>query len=360
MNDNDKSYLLTEDGFGVHTFELNFSSWVWKDYYTVLKNVRSSGCYVVTNGNKKRIPVIPKNHKGIRMYIGQTENVWNIKVIVTPRMLLDNDSSPISILRCCDSMKEMEVRFNAAMFEILGEGFRLDDFFLSRVDCCVNIMLSETYSAARYIKLIRRSIMYNSNAKIIEYGSDDPNTDEKNRHSFRIETDGLQFTAYDKYFQLENQGKDYESISDSLLRLEIAVGRERIRCVKLDNNLENNRKILRYFVSSGKKVFNDFIKKHFYNGAYCSYQFMRALIADSDCTHKIKERMLEFSKVQYNYDSVMDIKNIFLNEIGGSKYGSMIKAFNRLGISPISLSTRDQHGRTMIPGLYTLLQLGKE
>lgn len=357
MNGHDKLYSLTEDGFGIHTFELNYSSEIWTKFYAILGNVYSE-CQVYTIN--KNIAVIPKGHQGIRMYISRFDNAWNIKAIVTPRMLLDNDSSPLSILRCCDSMKEMEVRFNAAMFEILGEGFRLDDFFLSRVDCCVNIMLSETYSAARYIKLIRRSIMYNSNAKIIEYGSDDPNTDEKNRHSFRIETDGLQFTAYDKYFQLENQGKDYESISDSLLRLEIAVGRERIRCVKLDNNLENNRKILRYFVSSGKKVFNDFIKKHFYNGAYCSYQFMRALIADSDCTHKIKERMLEFSKVQYNYDSVMDIKNIFLNEIGGSKYGSMIKAFNRLGISPISLSTRDQHGRTMIPGLYTLLQLGKE
>lgn len=56
----------------------------------------------------------------------------------------------------------------------------------------------------------------------------------------------------------------------------------------------------------------------------------------------------------------MNIKKKFLDEIGGSKYGSMIKAFNRLEISPISLSTRDRHGQTMVPGLYTLLKLGKE
>lgn len=357
MNDHDKLYSLTEDGFGIHTFELNYSSEIWTKFYAILGNVYSE-CQVYTIN--KNIAAIPKGHQGIRMYISRFDNAWNIKAIVTPRMLLDNDSSPLSILRCCDNMKELEKRFNSVMVKILGEGFRLDDFSLSRVDCCVNIMLSETYSAARYIKLIRRSIMYNSNAEIIEYGSDDPNAEKKNRHNFRIKTGGLQFTAYDKYFQLEDRDEDYECISDSLLRLEIAVGRDHIRNVILNNDLKHNRKIIEYFVDSSKMFFTDFVENHFCKGDYYSYQVMKCLISESDCTHKIKKRMLDFAKAQCNYDYFMNIKKKFLDEIGGSKYGSMIKAFNRLEISPISLSTRDRHGQTMVPGLYTLLKLGKE
>lgn len=359
MKKTEKEYSLTKDGFGVHTFELNIKSMKWDEYYSVLENVYSSECQIYTV-EKRKIWVLPKNYMGVRIYIYSTGKVCGIKVIVTPRMLLDNNASPVSILTSGNNMKELERKFNYAMFETLGEHYTLESFFLSRIDCCVNVMLSETYSAARYIKLIRQSIMYNSQDRIERYKSDVPEADEKNKHSFRLYTDGFTFTAYDKYFQLEDREEDYESVSDSMLRLEIAIDRRHIEKEILDNDLKRNIKTIEYFVERSREIFKDFVKNHFCMGDYYCYSFMIDIIATSDCTQKTKSRMLEFAKAQYNYDSFMDVKKKVLNEVGISKYGSMIKAFKKLEISPISLSYRDQHGQPMIPGLHTLLCLGKE
>lgn len=356
----EKEYVLTDDGFGVHTFELNMTSRDRKEYYNVLENVYSSGCRIHTIERKQEIQVFPKDYKGIRMYIYCKDDVWGIRVIVTPRALLDKNASPLSILSSRHNMKELERNFNYAMFDTLGENYTLETFSLSRIDCCVNVMLSEAYSAERYIKLIRRSVMYNSQDHIERYEPDDPNADENNKHSFRLYADGLTFTAYDKYFQLEDREEDYESVSDSMLRLEISIKRHHIEKEILENDLKRNIKVIEHFVESSKEIFNDFVKIHFCKGDYYCYSFMVDIIAASYRAYNIKNRMLKFAKDQYNYESFMDIKKKVLNEIGVNKYGTMIKAFKKLEISPISLPYRDQHGQTMIPGLYSLLRLGKE
>lgn len=358
----EKEYILTDDGFGVHTFELNRSIKTknFKEYYSVLKHVYSSGCRIHTIERKREIQVFPKGYKGMRMYVYRMNEVWGIRIIVTPRVLLDKNASPISILTSRDNMKELERILNYVIFDTFGGNYSLGSFHLSRIDCCVNVMLSKSYSAERYIKLIRRSVMYNSQDHIERYESDDPNADEKNKHSFRLYADGLTFTAYDKYFQLEDREEEYESVSDSMLRLEISLKRHHIEKEILENDLRRNIKVIEHFVESSKEIFKDFVKIHFCKGDYYCYSFMVDIIAASDRAYNIKNRMLKFAKDQYNYESFMDIKKKVLNEIGVNKYGTMIKAFKKLEISPISLPYRDQHGQTMIPGLYSLLRLGKE
>lgn len=360
MNNFEKEYVLTGDGFGVHTFELNMTSKDRKEYYNILEIVYSSGFRIHTIERKREIQVFPKGYKGMRMYVYLKNEVWGIRIIVTPRVLMDKNASPLSILSSGDDMQELERILNYVIFDTFGERYTLESFFLSRIDCCVNVMLSKTYSAARYIKLIRRSIMYNSQDRIERYESDVPDAYEKNKHSFRLYTDGLTFTAYDKYFQLEDREENYESVSDSMLRLEIAIDRRHIEKEISDNDLKRNIKTIEHFVESSREIFKDFVKIHFCKGDYYCYSFMIDIIAASDCAYNIKNRMRKFAKDQYNYETFMNLKKKVLDEIGVSKYGTMIKAFKKLEMSPISLSYRDQHGQTMIPGLYSLLRLGKE
>lgn len=109
MNGHDKLYSLTEDGFGIHTFELNYSSEIWTKFYAILGNVYSE-CQVYTIN--KNIAVIPKGHQGIRMYISRFDNAWNIKAIVTPRML-----EPVHI-ESKSTQKRVDMRNNTHSFSV--------------------------------------------------------------------------------------------------------------------------------------------------------------------------------------------------------------------------------------------------
>ena len=49
-----------------------------------------------------------------------------------------------------------------------------------------------------------------------EYDGDDELSRNRNKHSFRVRTYFGAFTAYDKYFQLEDINADFEAVSDAL------------------------------------------------------------------------------------------------------------------------------------------------
>ena len=104
--------------------------------------------------------------------------------------------------------------------DIFGEEYTLERFSLSRIDCCVNVMLSKNFSSERYVKLISRSLNCKRDM-IEEYDGDDELSKNRNKHSFRVRTSFGAFTAYDKYFQLEDKKRNFNNISDALLRIEL-------------------------------------------------------------------------------------------------------------------------------------------
>ncbi|MGN1304118.1 MAG: hypothetical protein ACI4YB_03690 [Oscillospiraceae bacterium] len=345
-------FKITADGFGIHTFELTGS--IRRDEYESISYKAGRKKFYCNDGNSVCIhPQI----QGIRMWLNHpAENVYTIKIIVTPRKLIDVDSDAVSILRPSDNYDCLMTVLTDILQDCIGKNCSVWLLTLSRVDCCVNIMLSESFAAQRYIKLIRKSMKYNDNAKIIIYPTDDPNAKEKNKHSFRINTGDVTFTAYDKYFQLKDIGGHFEKESEAFLRLELSLNRNEI--LNLTHNRSSKIPMLKYLMRHSKKIFFDYITEYFFPGDYCYLEYMESLIEKSKLKDKMKDRMLLFSAIQCEKRSFLSAKKEMMKYLDSTyKFKNMLSAFEDLNINPISLSYRDKHGANVIPGLYKILGL---
>lgn len=349
------NYKITDDGFGIHTFELTIPSITRKEFERISNNAEKK--YACNNGNN--ICIYPRQ-RGIRIFLNHTDlNFYNIKVIVSPRRFIDDTAEAVSILRSSDDFYLLESRVNAVLGEYLGDEYTVDSFSLSRIDCCVNIMLSESFSAERYVKLIRRSMIYSDNAEIITYPDNVTDADIKNKHIFRINTNDVTFTAYDKYFQLEDIGENYEVASEALLRLELAISRDIIRDIaNSEQEGVSNIDLIGYFTYYSRECFEKYIKRHFFAGDYFYITDIRSLIQASVFKRKAKERMLIYAELQFDKRSFPAAKKSMC-KILGSKFKTqrVLRNFESLGIYPISLPYRDKHGGKAVPGLHKILGL---
>ncbi|MGN0608533.1 MAG: hypothetical protein ACI4J6_04970 [Oscillospiraceae bacterium] len=348
-------YTITADGFGIHTFELtgNITSYEFRHI-----PYRAGNKKFYFNGGKS-VCVYPKK-QGIRIFLNNPEeDVYSIKIIVTPRKIIDEDSDAVSILPPANDLIRFGNRVTDILQECLGEKYHIEYFTLSRVDFCVNIMLSESFAAQRYIKLLHKSMKYNSTDQIVIYSNDDPDAKEKNKHSFRINTGDVTFTAYDKYFQLEDIGESFEKEAESFLRLELSINRDKIlELVCSRHEWLYNTNLLEYYSCHSRKYFVDYIEKYFFPGDYCYLEYMEHIIEKSRLKNKMKGRMLLFSAIQCEKQSFLSAKKEMMKYLDSTyKFKKMLSAFEDLNINPISLSYRDKHGANVIPGLYKILGL---
>lgn len=342
-------YQITDDGFGIHTFELTKLGVSSDEINRIVANAKSK----YTNRKTGNIWIYP-SRKGVRIYLNRVNpNLYNIKVIVTAKKLIDENAIATSILNMHDDFELLHELVDASLMECLGEKYTLNCMCLSRVDVCVNVMLSETFSAERYVKLIKKSMIGINNDNIETF----VDSEEKNKHSFRVKTGEFTFTAYDKYFQLEDIDEDYTKESEGLLRMEIAIDRGILRREKKAYKL-SNKKVLVMCTVHSREIFQKYIENHFFDGDYYSAEGIRRAINLSEYSKSQKERMLSYIDMQLykrSFNAILDE----LIEKNWTEYRLMnlIGKFERINIYPISMACRDQHGDMWVPGLKRILDI---
>ncbi|MBD5145421.1 MAG: hypothetical protein HDT21_05855 [Ruminococcus sp.] len=259
----------------------------------------------------------------------------------------------MSILNENDDADLLGMKMNYMLTDIFGYEYGLDKFNLSRIDCCVNVMLSNDFSAERYVKLISRSMKCQEHL-IVEYDDDSEINKLKNEHSFRVRTHFGTFTAYDKYFQLENINVNFEAVSDALLRLELEFNRRHIHNTANENC--GNAEILKFYLRNSRKIFEEFIFSRFDKGRYYTVKKMKEIVENSDLTKCEKKHAQKHIESQCYAEH-------YCNAVGKSKkklksdraFYNMLSNFGYLNMSTISLSYRGKHGDDSVPSLYELL-----
>ena len=193
----------------------------------------------------------------------------------------------------------------------------------------------------------------------MEYDDNSEINKLKNEHSFRVRTHFGGFTAYDKYFQLENINVDFETVSDALLRLELEFNRRHIHNTVNDNC--GNAEILKFYLRNSHESFEKFISSKFDKGRYYTVKKMREIIENSNLKKCEKKHALKHIESQcyaeYYCNIVEKTKNKLKSELA---FYNMLKKFRSLDMSPISLSYRDKHGDDSVPSLHELLGFERE
>lgn len=333
-----QEYKITEDGFGIHTFELMIPYMKKNEMDAILERMHKEP--------SKKYPCLR-----IRPY--HKKQMRYIRVIVTANKVLYPEADYLSILNENDNIDLLGTKLNDMLTDIFGDEYGLEKFSLSRIDCCVNVMLSKNFSAERYVKLISRSLGCKKD-KIKKFDGDDESSKNKNKHSFRVETSFGVFTAYDKYFQLEDRKIDCEAVSDALLRLELAFDRRHIHNTVNDDC--SNANILNLYLHNSCKYFKEFISSRFCKGRYYTVKKMREIIENSDLKKCEKKHANKHIDSQYNFDYFCDIVKKSKKKLKSEwAFYKMLENFRSLDMSLISLSYRDKHGDDSVPSLYELL-----
>lgn len=247
-----KEYEITNDGFGIHTFELMIPYMKKNEMETILERMhKETANHFYDDG--KCVIVHTDKYPCLRIRLYHNKHKRYIRVIVTANKVLNPEADYLSILNENDDIALLGTTLNDMLTDIFGEEYTLDRFSLSRIDCCVNVMLSKDFSAERYVKLISRSLNCKRDM-IEEYDGDDELSRNRNKHSFRVRTAFGAFTAYDKYFQLEDINVNFEAVSDALLRLELEFDRRHIHNAAKENY--SNAEILEIYLRNSRGSFD--------------------------------------------------------------------------------------------------------
>lgn len=347
-----KEYAITKDEFGIHTFELSISHLRKKGMDIIMRRIFSKPSNRIYDEKRKSFCIHTK-YPCLRIYLNQQKHMRSIRVIVTANKVLYPEVDYLSILNENDDIDLLGKKLNDMLTDIFGDEYNLEKFSLSRIDCCVNVMLSKDFSAERYVKLISRSLGCKRDM-IEEFDGDDKLSKNRNKHSFRVSTNFGAFTAYDKYFQLEDINADFEAVSDALLRLELEFNRRHIYNTVNDNC--SNANILKLYLHNSRKYFKEFISSRFRKGRYYTVKKMREIIENSDLKKCEKQHAQKHIDSQCYLDYFCDIveksKKKLKSELA---FYNMLSHFVYLDMSPISLSCRDKHGDDSVPSIYELL-----
>lgn len=347
-----KEYEIAKDGFGIHTFELSIPYLRKNELDTIMERMLSGQSNRIYEAKPKSFYVHTK-YPCLRIYLNQKKHMRYIRVIVTANKILYPEADYLSILNENDDIDLLGAKLNNMLMDIFGDEYNLDSFSLSRIDCCVNVMLSKDFSAERYVKLIARSMKCQEHL-IVEYDDNSEINKLRNKHSFRVITDFGAFTAYDKYFQLEDINVDFKAVSDALLRLELEFKRRHIHNTVNDNC--SNVEILKLYLRNSRRSFKEFVSSRFDKGRYYTVKKMREIVENSGltkCEKKHAQKHIRSQCYEKHYgNAVKESKKKLKSD---RAFYNMILNFEYLNMSPISVSYRDKHGDDYIPSLYELL-----
>ena len=113
------NYEITDDEFGVHTFELTIPCITKDEFERIGMNAENS----FIKNDRNSICIYPKR-RGVKILLNHTDNnFYNIKVIVSPRKLIDEESDAVNILREYDDFNLLGYLLNESIHECLGEEY---------------------------------------------------------------------------------------------------------------------------------------------------------------------------------------------------------------------------------------------
>ena len=353
---------VTSDGFSYHTVELKYHP-EKTDYHSLLAK-----CYKSSEGKSRcgdgTIYALKKYQKdaethcctllsghGILIYFTKSVHGYTIKAVVNPRRVLDVESDYLGIMKPDQiSFGQFQDRFTALMRKYGFPEF-LDDWTLSRVDLCVNLVFDKKKSASEVLRLAKKSLF--KRPMEMETFSDP----DMNRHSLRLKNGSRALTVYDKLFQMEAEGlkrakgKKYQGV----LRVELQLKHRALKEVCQKTGLWEPSELLQFLGENSQKMILKAVQDVFPDGSHWKPKEAIKRIRSSHYQKHTKEQLIWLVKrLRYAFTENTLIKNA-KTEAGLSvrTVNKRLDQLKKLGIHPIPL--RSDFYLDRLPSLPDLL-----
>lgn len=215
-----------------------------------------------------------------------------------------------------------------------------------------------------YLRILRKArrirhyklVTYDKNNKSVK------NPQEANRHSYRQSSKCASFTAYDKVYVLKELQRCPEKlVGKGILRVEAELDREGLlKRIGADRRC-SNYKILKESSKATQKILFKYLRRLLSgDGNHICYQDAKELIEGARLKKKTRERMLYLLRKTSDSDTLDNAVEKMRKKFKLSKgqCAGILKKFNQLGISPITLRNHSEFKKLSL--LLTLISAKNE
>lgn len=364
------SIELTSEGYSFHTMEFKVHP-DSEQYHTVL-----SALYSAAEKSKKCTYPLPKSHEqahcstvlspqGIRLYLTKTEtHGYTIKAIVNPRRVLEPNCGYLGIMPTdSGSFEDFQDQFALLMRKYHLPNF-LDDWSLTRLDPCVNLMFTHKKSAREICRLLQKDLLPSKMERVffLDHTSrpeEQREQKEKDKHSICLRNKSYSLVVYDKLYQIEEEGLSKgsrRSLPDGILRMELRCMKPYINKLADPNSFSTSEQI-RYLTEQSRELILERARKAFSGGTHYKPDAMKALISDSQFQSHTREQLLWMAdRMRYPFDIrklEKGMKRTF--DVKPRTVAKRLEQLQELGINPIPL--RKDFYLSQLPSFPQILEL---
>lgn len=267
----------------------------------------------------------------------------SMRLRVNPLSLIHGKYDPKGVFQ---AKKKQLADFESNMNELLQElglSITFEDLTLSRVDCCLDLFPDSQEWVDEALRVIRRSKVMKS-YKEQRFPKADPNHKEKNNHSWRVRCKTTTITAYDKTFQLLEE-ELIEQYDAPMLRFEISRTSAKFKRGLSDEIKGSNKKILHTVMEDSEKEIHKYLKSIHADEPFVKYEECIRQIETIPSKKKRMHMKLLTDKLSDCKSYRQAVKN---SGLSASQLRAAEKAFQELGISPISLRNQTPFDKLQI------------
>ncbi|MHC1694113.1 MAG: hypothetical protein AB9835_02310 [Eubacteriales bacterium] len=327
--------------YSIHTFELTKEIDI--DEYNriciLFNNDSKINKYrIICKGNYYK--PLKYNNMGISIVLNYTPfHKRKLKIIVNPKAVIEFNN----IFEIFNPSKDdLGITFKNinVLLSFLGEKYTIDDFMLTRIDCCVDIHLSNEMEVLEIISLAKKSkkaIGFHKtySAKIKKKMK----KIYRNKNSFDITNTNrkISFVMYSKYLQLLDIKYSEEDANRvrGVLRIELKVSD-----IKNDNNTNCN--IIKWYVENSKNIFRSNINDLFTPGIYMKLDMAKQYIKSYTKNNKLREILLFlFDETSYRRNYRLAFKNTIVEyKLDSRKKKELLEWMKYHAINPTTIGVR--------------------
>lgn len=338
-------FELESDGFSIHTFEisrkLTKSEWNYcKGKLYDQSKVFSKGCVYKESEGVHRVLQYEAN--GLRITLEHAHDQedsrgYYVRMVVNPRKVIDPNASYIGIFPPeRSSITELQASFHA-LLKRSAFNDQLDDYYLSRVDLCVNMRCDHKKIFREVVRVLRKLPTPPKYKRVSRKEKDKKKANKYNKHYIKFQCGTHSLVIYDKTYQATEQGLrvDYEDLPEGVLRFEVQYQRSVLRGLEKKFNTDNPSELLWYLMRKSEKRISKHFEQCFADVQFCQIEEIEKRIVGSKYEDEIKQAMLELTHRMQRKQSVDQVLEEMRSE--GCLVEDLLRKVHKLGFSPIPL-----------------------
>ena len=359
-------FELEADGFSIHTFEISrkLTKREWNYCKEKLYDQNKVSSRVCVYKESKGIHRVSQYEQyGLRITLEHAHDQedshgYYIRMVVNPRKVIDPGASYIGIFPPeQSSVTELQTVFHA-LLKRSAFNDQLDDYYLSRVDLCVNMRCDHKKIFREVVRVLRKLPTPPKYKRVSYKEKDKKKANRYNKHYLKFQCGTHSLVIYDKTHQMTNQGLqvNYEDLPEGILQFEVQYQRSVLSGLEKKLGTDNPSELLWFLIQESEKHICKHFGQCFADVQFCQIEEIEKRVLGSKYEDESKQMMLELSHRMQRKQSVDQVLEEMRSE--GFWVEDLLRKVHKLGFSPIPLWKN--FCAQQIPGPLSLLRMISE